>query len=196
MSYVLVVYSSKNGHVRQMAREIATGIEIEKVEAKLRTVPRVSSNCESTTSSVPDTGAPYAQLDEVANCAGIILGSPTHFGNMSAELKYFIDQSSGLWMSGALIDKPAGVFTASSSMHGGQESTLLSMMLPLLHHGALISGIPYSEKSLSQTCHGGTPYGASYVVGSQGDYLMDDHEKTLCQALGKRVARLSQCLSK
>lgn len=196
MSYVLVVYSSKNGHVKQMAREIAAGIEMEKVEAKLRTVPNVSSNCESTEPNIPDSGAPYVQLEEVINCAGIILGSPTHFGNMSAELKYFIDQTSGLWMSGALINKPAGVFTASSSMHGGQESTLLSMMLPLLHHGALISGIPYSEKSLNQTSFGGTPYGASYVVGHQGERSMDIHEKTLCQALGKRIAYLSKCLTK
>jgi len=188
MAEILVLYYSQNGSTAEMARCIAHGVEeIDAMQARLRTVPGVSTVCEASEPTVPDTGAPYAQLSDLEECAGLILGSPTHFGNMAASLKHFIDGSSSLWMSGALINKPAAVFTSTASIHGGQESTLLSMLLPLLHHGMLIMGLPYSEPSLHRTTTGGTPYGASRLS-SDNKAPLDSDEKALCLALGRRVA--------
>lgn len=186
-SYVLILYYSRNGHVKMLAEQIAQGVEIAGVEARLRTVPSVSSVCESTEQSIPDSGDIYCTEDDLANCSGLLIGSPTRFGNMAAPLKYFLDGTGGLWASGALIGKPAGAFTSTSSIHGGQESTLLTMMIPLMHHGMLIAGVPYSEAALSSTQKGGTPYGASHV---EGDCLTDDEQK-ICQAQGKRLAELA-----
>lgn len=190
--YVLVLYYSRNGHVKMLAEQIAQGIEMAGVEARLRTVPSVSTVCESTEQTIPDNGDIYCTEDDLANCSGLLIGSPTRFGNMAAPLKYFLDGTGGLWASGALIGKPAGAFTSTSSMHGGQESTLLSMMMPLMHHGMLIAGIPYSESALTRTQSGGTPYGASHV---ERDALTRD-EQTLCQAQGKRLAQLAIMLKK
>ena len=190
--YVLVLYYSRNGHVKKLAEKIALGVEAGGMEARLRTVPAVSTVCEATEEDIPDSGDIYCSEDDLVNCSGLLMGSPTRFGNMAAPLKYFIDGTAGLWMNGNLIDKPAGVFTSTSSMHGGQESTLLSMMIPLLHQGMLISGIPYSEQSLHSTTSGGTPYGASHV---QSDELSTD-EKNLCRAQGKRIAQLATQLIK
>lgn len=186
-SYVLILYYSRNGHVKMLAEQIAQGVEIAGVEARLRTVPSVSSVCESTEQSIPDSGDIYCTEDDLANCSGLLIGSPTRFGNMAAPLKYFLDGTGSLWASGALIGKPAGAFTSTSSIHGGQESTLLTMMMPLMHHGMLIAGVPYSEAALSSTQKGGTPYGASHV---EGDCLTDDEQK-ICQAQGKRLAELA-----
>lgn len=190
--YVLVLYYSRNGHVKKLAEEIALGVEAGGMEARLRTVPAVSTVCEATEEDIPDSGDIYCSENDLVNCSGLLMGSPTRFGNMAAPLKYFIDGTAGLWMNGNLIDKPAGVFTSTSSMHGGQESTLLSMMIPLLHQGMLISGIPYSEQSLHSTTSGGTPYGASHV---QSDELSTD-EKNLSRAQGKRIAQLATQLIK
>jgi NAD(P)H dehydrogenase (quinone) len=177
-----------------MARTIARGVEeIEGMQARLRTVPAISSVCEATEPVVPDSGAPYAELSDLEECSGLILGSPTHFGNMAAALKHFIDGSGSLWMSGAMIDKPAAVFTSTASMHGGQESTLLSMLLPLMHHGMVLAGLPYSEAALHKTMTGGTPYGASRL-NSNDNAPLDDDEKALCIALGRRVASLAKQL--
>jgi NAD(P)H dehydrogenase (quinone) len=186
-SYVLILYYSRNGHVKMLADQIAQGVEIAGVEARLRTVPSVSSVCESTEQSIPDSGDIYCTEDDLANCSGLLIGSPTRFGNMAAPLKYFLDGTGSLWASGALIGKPAGAFTSTSSIHGGQESTLLTMMMPLMHHGMLIAGVPYSEAALSSTQKGGTPYGASHV---EGDCLTDEEQK-ICQAQGKRLAELA-----
>lgn len=186
---ILVLFYSQHGSVRQMAQLIARGIEqVGGVQARLRTVPKVSTTCEATESAVPDAGAPYVELRDLQECIGLALGSPTRFGNMAAALKYFLDGTGGLWMQHALVGKPAAVFTSSSSMHGGNESTLLTMMLPLLHHGMVIVGLPYSEAELSSTQQGGTPYGASHVAGLTGDAPISDAEKKLCIALGKRLA--------
>jgi NAD(P)H dehydrogenase (quinone) len=190
--YVLVLYYSRNGHVKKLAEQIAQGVEAGGMEARLRTVPAVSTVCEATEANIPDSGDIYCSEEDLANCSGLLMGSPTRFGNMAAPLKYFLDGTAGLWMNGKLIDKPAGVFTSTSSMHGGQESTLLSMMIPLLHQGMLIGGIPYSEPSLHSTTSGGTPYGASHL---QSDELSTD-EKNLCQAQGKRIAQLATQLIK
>ena len=190
--YILVLYYSRNGHVKKLAEEIAQGVEAAGMEARLRTVPAVSTVCQATEEDIPDSGDIYCNKEDLAECSGLLMGSPTRFGNMAAPLKYFVDGTAGLWMNGNLIDKPAGVFTSTSSMHGGQESTLLSMMIPLLHQGMLISGIPYSEQSLHSTTSGGTPYGASHI---QSDELSTD-EKNLCQAQGKRIARLATQLIK
>ena len=187
--YVLVLYYSRHGATRAMARLIARGIEAEGLEARLRTVPAISTVCEATESDLPDTGDLYCGLDDLAGCAGLALGSPTRFGNMAAPLKYFLDGSSSLWVNGALIDKPAAVFTSTSALHGGQETTLLSMMLPLLHHGMLILGLPFSEPGLTRTTGGGTPYGASHHAGADGSRALDSHETDLCLALGRRLAR-------
>jgi NAD(P)H dehydrogenase (quinone) len=192
-SYVLVLFYSRHGATERLAQQIARGIEQAGVEARIRTVPAVSTVCEATAEEIPDSGHLYASEDDLRDCAGLLLGSPTRFGNMAAPLKYFLDGSSSLWMSGALIGKPAAVFTSSASMHGGQESTLLSMMLPLLHHGMVIAGLPYSEAALSTTESGGTPYGASHVAGQTGRDV-DATELTLAAALGKRVAELSKKL--
>jgi NAD(P)H dehydrogenase (quinone) len=189
MTEILVLYYSQGGAVKEMAQIIARGAEsVSGVKARLRTVPKVSANCEATESDIPDTGAPYVELKDLEQCAGLALGSPTRFGNMAAPMKYFLDGTAGLWLKGALIGKPAAVFTSSGSMHGGNESTLLTMMLPLLHHGMLLLGIPYSEASLSSTQTGGTPYGASHIGGAMDDKAISDDEKKLCLALGKRLA--------
>ncbi len=192
--YLLVLYFSRDGATAEMARLVARGAEEGGLEARLRTVPPVSADCEATGPAVPEAGAPYATMDDLADCAALALGSPTRFGNMAAPLKYFFDNSSGLWMKGALSGKPAGVFTSTGSMHGGQETTLLSMMLPLLHHGMLISGLPYSEPDLAQTRDGGTPYGPSHVAGIDGKLPLTQVEKNLCQALGRRLAHLAKAL--
>ena len=193
MSEILVLYYSQGGTTAEMARTIARGVEeVSGMQARLRSVPAVSNVCESVAETVPEDGAPYASLDDLKECNGLILGSPTHFGNMAAPLKYFIDSSSSLWMSGALIDKPAAVFTATASMHGGQESTLLTMMLPLLHHGMILVGLPYSEQNLLQTQSGGTPYGASRLTSDGDNRTLTEDEKKLCLALGRRVAKIAQ----
>lgn len=194
--YILVLYYSRTGSVANLAGQVARGVEAGGLEARLRTVAPVSANHEATAAPVPDSGAPYATLDDLAGCAGLALGSPTRFGNMAAPLKYFLDQSSDLWMSGALIGRPAGVFTASASLHGGQESTLLSMMLPLLHHGMVLAGVPYSEAALTRTTGGGTPYGASHVSGSDGRVReTSDDENAIAKALGRRLATLARQLA-
>ncbi len=195
MSYVLVLYYSRYGSVKKMAEQVARGIKLSKgIDVKVRAVPAVSTVCEATASEVPDKGDLYASIDDLKNCAGLVLGTPTRFGNMAAPLKYFLDQTSELWMSGALINKPAGVFTSTSSLHGEQETTLMSMMLPLIHQGMIMVGLPYSEKALVETTSGGTPYGASHVAGEKSDLPLTDHEAQLCRALGKRVADLAKKL--
>ncbi|MBV7561961.1 NAD(P)H:quinone oxidoreductase [Pseudomonas sp. sia0905] len=189
--YILVLYYSRHGATAEMARHIARGIELQGMEARLRTVPAVSTECEAVADSIPAEGAPYASLDDLKNCAGLALGSPTRFGNMAAPLKYFLDGTSNLWLTGSLVGKPAGVFTSTASLHGGQESTLLSMLLPLLHHGMLITGLPYSESALVETRGGGTPYGASHHAGADGKRALDEHEISLCRALGQRLASIA-----
>lgn len=186
---ILVLYYSQHGATRQMAQLIARGIEqVAGARARLRTVPNISTVCESTEPGIPDGGAPYVELNDLSECIGLALGSPTRFGNMAAPMKYFWDSTGSLWMQHALVGKPAAVFTSSGSMHGGQETTLLSMMLPLLHHGMVVMGIPYSEPELSLTQSGGTPYGASHVAGLASDAPISEAEKKLCIALGKRLA--------
>ena len=165
------------------------------IEARIRTVPAVSTVCEATADSIPASGAPYASVDDLRDCAGLALGSPTRFGNMAAALKYFIDGSSALWLSGQLAGKPAAVFTSTSSLHGGQEATLLSMMLPLLHHGMLLLGLPYTETTLLHTRSGGTPYGPSHHAGVDSDQPLTRDEKDLCQALGQRLASVAVMLN-
>ena len=188
--YVLVLYYSRNGHVKMLAEQLAIGIESAGIEAKLRTVPAISTVCEASEDDIPETGDVYCSHDDLANCSGLLLGSPTRFGNIAAPLKYFIDSTGSLWLSGALASKPAGVFTSSSSLHGGQESTLLSMMLPLLHHGMVICGVPYSEPGLSQTKSGGTPYGVSHVESES----LSPEEIQIARSQGARVANLAQKL--
>ena len=189
MKEILVLYYSHYGAVREMAHLIARGIaQVPGAAARLRTVPKISAVCEAVEKDIPDAGAPYVEASDLAECAGLALGSPTRFGNMAAPLKYFIDSTSSEWLSGVLNRKPAAVFTSTSSMHGGQESTLLSMMLPLLHHGMLIVGLPYTEPGLLATSSGGTPYGASHVAGPTSDRPITDEEKKLCMALGRRLA--------
>ena len=185
--YILVLYYSRHGSIANMAGEIGRGVsQVKGVDVKLRTVPSVSASTEKTAEEIPSDGPLYCSQDELRHCSGLIMGSPTRFGNMAASLKYFLDQSSDVWLSGDLIDKPAAVFTSTSSMHGGQESTLLTMMLPLLHQGMMILGLPYSEAALHATKTGGTPYGASHVAHDNNTQLSDD-EKNLCRALGKRL---------
>ncbi|HEX5362139.1 MAG TPA: NAD(P)H:quinone oxidoreductase [Fluviicoccus sp.] len=186
--YVLVLYYSRHGSTRQLAKLIARGVESAGMRARLRTVPAVSTVCEAAEAAIPESGDLYCSTDDLAGCAGLALGSPTRFGNMAAPLKYFLDGTSDLWLSGALCDKPAAVFTSTSSLHGGQESTLLSMMLPLLHHGMVMLGIPYREAALNTTSAGGTPYGASHWAGSDGSRPITSDEQALCLALGKRLA--------
>ncbi|MDD1611328.1 MAG: NAD(P)H:quinone oxidoreductase [Methylococcaceae bacterium] len=193
MTTILILYYSRHGSTAEMANLIARGVEsVTGAEALLRTVPDVSTVCEKTAERIPEHGAIYATLDDLKRCDGLALGSPTHFGNMAAPLKYFIDQTTPLWLSGALNGKPAAVFTASGSMHGGHESTLLSMMLPLLHQGMLIVGLPYSEAALRDTSSGGTPYGASHLAVEHAG--LSEHEKILCRALGARLAKTAQAL--
>ncbi|VVC75286.1 NAD(P)H dehydrogenase (quinone) [Aquicella siphonis] len=192
MSYLLVLYYSRHGSVKQMAQYIARGIESRPgLEARIRTVPPVSPTTEATDPYIPDSGAPYATLDDLKHCAGLALGSPTRFGNMAAPVKYFLDQASGLWLSGSLVNKPAVVFSSTSTMHGGQETTLLSMMLPLFHLGFIVLGIPYTEPDLNTTQSGGTPYGASHVAGVSGKNPVTEEEQRLCFALGKRLADIT-----
>mgnify|MGYP000314182728 FL=1 len=189
MHKILVLYYSQKGSVEALAHAIARGIDtISGAEAVLRTVPRISTVCESTESDVPAQGAPYVTLQDLSDCAGLALGSPVRFGNMAAPMKYFWDSTIAAWLSGELIGKPAAVFTSSGSMHGGNETTLLSMMLPLLHHGMLLMGLPYSHPELSSTHSGGTPYGASHVSGMNGDPALTADELALAKALGKRLA--------
>jgi len=194
---ILVLYYSRNGAVAEMSQHIARGIEsVDGTQARIRSVPPVSTVCEATASAVPDSGAPYVTHDDLTQCGGIALGSPARFGNMAAPLKYFLESTGSLWLSGTLVNKPAAFFTSSSSMHGGQEATLLSMMVPLLHHGAVIVGVPYTETDLFQTTSGGTPYGASHVAGINNDLPISTHEKNMCFKLGQRLATLAICLSR
>ena len=200
MPYILVLYDSRHGNVARMARCVARGVErggerAGAMRARVRTVAPVSATCEAVDAPIPASGPPYATLDDLEGCAGLALGSPTRFGNMSAAMKYFIDSTSALWLPGKLAGKPAAVFTSSSSMHGGQETTLVSMMLPLLHHGMVICGLPYSEPELMRTRSGGTPYGASHVAGSDSARPLDDDEERLCAALGVRLAGLARRLA-
>jgi len=190
---ILILYFSRNGSTEKMARHIARGVEsVVGAEALLRTVPDVSVVCEKVADNIPDTGAPYATLQDLENCDGLALGSPTHFGNMAAPLKHFIDSTTALWFSGSLSGKPAGVFTSTGSMHGGQETTLLSMMLPLMHHGMLAMSLPCNEIALRETVSGGTPYGPSHV--SETDDELTEHEKRLCWVLGERLAKTATAL--
>jgi NAD(P)H dehydrogenase (quinone) len=194
--YVLVLYYSRFGATAEMARQVARGVEEAGMQARLRTVPTVSTVCEAVEDSIPDSGAPYAELDDLRGCAALALGSPTRFGNMAAAMKYFLDGTSPLWLSGGLAGKPAGLFTSTSSLHGGQETTLMSMMLPLLHHGMLILGLPYSETDLLHTDAGGTPYGPSHLAGIDNDKPVSDLEKRLCRALGRRLAETATALGR
>lgn len=192
---VLVLYYSRDGACAAMADEVARGInQVSGVSERVRTVPEVTARTADAQDSVPDRGAPYAELADLEQCNGLVLGSPTRFGNMAAPLTHFLASTTSLWLSGALTGKPAGVFTSTGSLHGGQESTLLSMMLPLLHHGMLFTGLPYTESALLETQTGGTPYGASHVAGAGGDAPLSEHEKTLCRALGRRVAETAKKL--
>ena len=192
MTEILVLYYSRHGANAAMAQQIARGVEeVSGAQARLRTVPAVSSVCEAVEDDIPTSGSPYVNHDDLRECTGLILGSPTRFGNMATAMKYFIDSTSDVWLSGALTGKPAGVFTSTSSLHGGQESTLLSMMLPLLHHGMLICGLPYSEIDLMHTTTGGTPYGASHLAGADNKNPLSEEEKRLCKALGRRVAEVA-----
>jgi len=194
--YILILYYSHAGSVAQMAQQVARGVDsIDGIHAKLRTVPRVSPDTEASAPAVPEEGAIYCSEDELVNCSGLALGSPTRFGNMAAPMKYFLDGTAAQWLSGSLTDKPAGVFTSTASHHGGQETTLLTMLLPLLHHGMIYCGLPYSEPALSQTSTGGTPYGPTHVAGSDSNNPLSDDEITLCQALGKRLATLARKLA-
>lgn len=196
MNEILVLYYSHGGAVHEMAKLIARGIEsVPGASARLRTVPKVSANCEATEPEVPASGAPYAELKDLEECAGLALGSPTRFGNMAAPMKYFLDGTVGQWLKGALIGKPAAVFTSTGSMHGGNETTLITMMLPLMHHGMLMVGLPYSEPELSATSSGGTPYGASHIGGAADDRPISEEERKLCIALGKRLAQTALKLS-
>ena len=195
--YILVLFYSRHGAVAEMARYVARGVEqVPGIEARVRTVPPVSPTTEQAGEVIPEQGPLYCSEEDLKNCAGLVLGSPTRFGNMAAPMKYFIDGTSSLWLSGALIGKPAAVFSSSASLHGGQETTLLTMLLPLLHHGMLIAGLPYSEAGLMNTDSGGTPYGASHVAGKNNDRPVDQTEISLCQALGKRVADTASLLLK
>jgi NAD(P)H dehydrogenase (quinone) len=188
--YILVLYYSRSGATASLAQQVARGVElVDGMTARLRTVPAVSASSEQTESDIPDDGPLYCEPDDLRHCAGLVLGSPTRFGNMAAPLKYFIDQTSGLWLSGSLVDKPAAAFTSTSSLHGGQESTLLTMMLPLLHHGMVVMGLPYSEAGLMTATSGGSPYGASHWAGDDNSRAVDENEAALCRALGPRVAR-------
>ncbi|GAA4328671.1 NAD(P)H:quinone oxidoreductase [Pigmentiphaga soli] len=193
---ILILYYSRRGSTRRLAEQIALGVErVAGMQARVRTVPPVSAVCEAVAPAIPDDGPPYVELADLEQCAGLALGSPTRFGNMAAPMKHFIDGTSSLWLSGALAGKPAAVFTSTGSMHGGQESTLLSMMLPLLHHGMLLLGLPFSEPALMGTQAGGSPYGATHVAGVDDSRAFSADENRLAQALGTRLARTAQALS-
>lgn len=190
--YILVLYYSLKGNTAKMAELVARGIDsVDGVEARVRTVPAVSAKTEIAEPKVPADGPPYVTIDDLKNCAGLALGSPTRFGNMAAALKYFLDSTSGLWGSGALINKPAACFTSTASLHGGQETTILSMHLPLLHHGMILLGVPYSETNLFTTTTGGTPYGASHMAGNNSDQPVSESEKAICITMGKRLAMMA-----
>jgi NAD(P)H dehydrogenase (quinone) len=197
MSEILVLYYSLHGAVKEMAQLIARGVEqVPGATARIRTVPKVSTVCEAVADGIPDSGAPYVELKDLEECVGLALGSPTRFGNMAAPMKYFWDGTTPLWLKGALVGKPAALFTSTASMHGGQETTLVSMMLPLLHHGMVILGLPYSNPELAATSAGGTPYGASHVAGTDGNKPFTEEERKLCLALGKRVAETALKLAR
>jgi len=190
--YILVLYYSRYGATANMAQLIARGVEsVHQLQARIRTVPAVSTTCEAIENDIPQQGPPYVTLEDLSECCGLILGSPTRFGNMAAPLKYFLDGTSALWLSGSLAAKPAAVFTSTASMHGGQETTLLSMMLPLMHHGMLLMGLPYTEAELIHTKTGGTPYGPSHLASLDHNEPISGDEKKLCTALGKRVAQVA-----
>ncbi|MBS0378400.1 MAG: NAD(P)H:quinone oxidoreductase [Proteobacteria bacterium] len=192
MAEILVLYYSRGGATAELARQVCRGVEtVGGARARLRTVPAVAASSEAPAQPVPESGAPYATLDDLKETDGLVMGSPTRFGNMAAPLKYFLDNTATLWLSGALSGKPAAVFTSTQTMHGGQESTLLSMMLPLLHHGMILVGLPYTERALNETQRGGSPYGASHVSGTATHAHLCDEERTLAQALGRRVAALA-----
>jgi NAD(P)H dehydrogenase (quinone) len=196
MADILILYYSRHGSVAAMAQMIARGVEqVPGMQARIRTVPAVSTVCEAVEDSIPAAGPPFATLDDLRECAGIAMGSPTRFGNMAAPLKYFLDSTGSLWLSGVLAGKPAAVFTSTSTLHGGQESTLISMMLPLLHHGMLITGLPFSETDLLTTTSGGTPYGASHMAGNDSKLPLSEEEKRLCLSLGRRLAETASALS-
>jgi NAD(P)H dehydrogenase (quinone) len=196
MPDILVLYYSRGGSVARLARHVARGIgEVDGMRARVRTVPPVAATTLVASPPVPDEGAPYVERGDLAECAGLLLGSPTRFGNMAAPLKHFIDGLGAEWTSGVLVGKPAGVFTSTATMHGGQEATLLSMMIPLLHHGCVVAGIPYTEPLLSTTTGGGTPYGASHVAGTRDDIEPTDDEAALARVLGRRIADLAARLS-
>jgi len=193
---ILIIYDTYSGNTYTMAKKIARGVDsVDQCEAVIRSVPKVSTNIDIQRKPVPEAGAPFAELDDLAAHDGLIIGSPTHFGNMSAALKHFIDQTSSQWLSGALSGKPAAAFTSTGSLHGGQEATLLSMMIPLLHHGMFICGLPYTHPGLMKTTAGGTPYGASHMAGESGDLKLDSTEQDLCFLLGERVATLAKKLA-
>jgi NAD(P)H dehydrogenase (quinone) len=196
MPDILVLYYSRGGSVARLARHVARGVgEVAGMQARLRTVPPVAAQTQVAAPAVPDDGAPYVERSDLAECEGLLLGSPTRFGNMAAPLKHFIDGLGAEWASGTLVGKPAGVFTSTATMHGGQEATLLSMMLPLLHHGCVVAGIPYTEPLLSTTRGGGTPYGASHVAGNRDDIQPTEDEAALARVLGRRIASLAARLA-
>ncbi|WP_373001270.1 NAD(P)H:quinone oxidoreductase [Marinobacter sp.] len=192
LPYILVLFYSRTGQTAELASQIGRGVaRVNGIEARLRSVPPVSPDTDASLPAVPDSGAPYASKSDLAHCAGLAIGSPTRFGNMAAPLKHFLDSTGDLWLSGALEGKPAGAFTSTGSLHGGQETTLMTMMMPLLHHGMVICGLPYSEKNLSETETGGTPYGPTHWAGTGEQQPLSAHEKALCQAFGERLARLA-----
>lgn len=196
MSEILVLYFSRHGSVASLAKAISLGIEsIAGCTARVRTVPSVSANTEATEDSIPVTGPPYASISDLEQCDGIIIGSPAYFGSMAAPVKHFLDQTTPQWLTGALVNKPAAAFTSSSSFHGGQETTLFSILVPLMHHGAIVVGIPYTEHSLNSTQTGGAPYGATHISGQDSKLPFSDDEKKLCHALGKRVATIASMIS-
>ena len=196
MSDILVLFDSGYGMTEALAREVCLGVDsVPGMASRLRTVPAVSSTIENRDPPVPESGPPYVEPADLDECAGLVLGSPTHFGNMTASLKYFFDNTITEWLSGTLAGKPAGVFTSTSSLHGGQETTLLTMAVPLLHHGMILAGLPYTEKALSATTTGGTPYGASHVSWSRKQDSLSEDEKTLARALGRRVADIARRLA-
>ncbi len=195
--YILVLFYSRSGAVAQLAQYIARGVaHVDGMEARIRTVAPVSTTCEAVDPVIPDAGAPYVSLDDLRDCSGLALGSPTRFGNMAAPMKYFLDSTSSLWLAGDLVNKPACVFSSSASMHGGQEATLLSMMLPLMHHGMLMVGLPYTEPALNTTLTGGTPYGATHVAGVNNDNPLSLDEITLAKNLGERLGRIALQMTK
>ncbi len=195
--YVLILYYSRTGSIANIAKYISRGVEsISGIEARLRTVPSVSPTCEATEADIPNDGAPYVSLEDLKNCSGLALGSPTRFGNMAAPLKYFIDSTSSMWLAGDLVGKPACVFSSTASMHGGQETTLISMMLPLIHHGMLLLGLPYTEPVLSSTQTGGTPYGMTHVSGQENNSNLSKDEILLAKHLGERIASYALKLQK